>query len=119
LSHCEAVSICIEEGSEHLLAKFDFALSFDRTILIWFLERSPCIRVPKHAEILGWGCFSDCKSLSSISIESDSKLKRIESEAFQFTALTFTCVPATIQSIAADAFPKSRRVSGKSVCLVM
>jgi hypothetical protein len=213
LSGCEGVSICIEDGSEHLLVEFDFVLSFDRTVLIRSLGRSPCIHIPKGVEILGSGCFSYCKSLSSISIESDSKLKRIESSAFsnsslksmviprtveilgsgcffhceslssisiesdsklkgiesnafshsslksiviprtveilgshcfqyceslssisiesdsklkriescafQYTALTSARVPATVESIASDAFPKSCRVSGKSVCLVM
>jgi hypothetical protein len=46
-------------------------------------------------------------------------LKRIESAAFQGTALTSARVPATVTLIAADAFPKSCRVSGKSGCHVM
>jgi hypothetical protein len=46
-------------------------------------------------------------------------LARIESGAFQFTALRSPRMPTTVTSIAADAFLKSCHVSGSSVCLVL
>jgi hypothetical protein len=46
-------------------------------------------------------------------------LRRIGFRAFQSTALTSARVPATVESIVADAFPKSYPRSRKSVCHVM
>jgi hypothetical protein len=51
------------------------------------------------------------QSLSSISIESDSKLKRIESGAFLKTWLTSVTLSGTVHSIAADAFRRSFHIS--------
>jgi hypothetical protein len=40
------------------------------------------ILIPNNVELLGSHCFSNCKSLSSITFESNSHLTRIESGAF-------------------------------------
>jgi hypothetical protein len=85
----------------------------------FFICSLKSIVIPRIIEILGSYCFLGCGSLSAISIESDSKLNGIESGAFQGMTLTSARVPATVTSIAADAFPKSCRVSGKSACLVL
>jgi hypothetical protein len=38
--------------------------------------------IPRNVEIVGLRCFSSCKSLSSITFESNSHLTRIDSRAF-------------------------------------
>jgi hypothetical protein len=43
--------------------------------------------IPRTVELLGRSCFSRCESLSSVSFESDSKLKRIGSDAFSWSSL--------------------------------
>jgi hypothetical protein len=45
-------------------------------------QRITSIIIPRNAESLCSYCFSCCESLSSISFENDSRLKRIESNAF-------------------------------------
>jgi hypothetical protein len=77
------------------------------------------IIISRTIEILGSGCFFFAKSLSSISIESDSRLKGIDSEAFQSMTLTSARVPATVKWINADAFLWSCRGPRNSTCLVM
>jgi hypothetical protein len=45
------------------------------------------IVIPRNVEVLGPSCFSDCESLSSITFESESRLTRIDTHAFQDTKL--------------------------------
>jgi hypothetical protein len=42
------------------------------------------IKIPRNVEMIGSLCFSCCKSLSSISFESSSQLKRIEAAALNW-----------------------------------
>jgi hypothetical protein len=46
------------------------------------------IAIPRHVQIFCPWYFSYCKSLSSISFETDSELTRIESKAFAWSSLT-------------------------------
>jgi hypothetical protein len=59
--------------------------------------------IPRNVEILGSDCFSGCKSLSSITFESDACSTRIESEAFYDSSLQSILIPSTILFIASDA----------------
>jgi hypothetical protein len=74
-----------------------------RRVIVWFGRLFPVteiesaafsssllksIVIPRTVEIRGLDCFSFCGSLSSISIESDCKMNRIEFEAFLETRLT-------------------------------
>jgi hypothetical protein len=54
--------------------------------------------IPMNVEILGSKCFSSCKSLSSITFESNSHLTRIESEAF-YGSLLFSPPIFSIQFV--------------------
>jgi hypothetical protein len=58
--------------------------------------------IPSNLEILGSLCFLGCKSLTSISFESNSRLKRIESQAF-FLRQIPVVIPSTILFVAHDA----------------
>jgi hypothetical protein len=51
------------------------------------------IIISQTVEIIGFSWFDDYKSLWSILIESDSWLRRIESEAFSLTSLRSVCLP--------------------------
>jgi hypothetical protein len=59
--------------------------------------------IPRTVEILGSKCFSGCKSLSSITFESNSCLTRIESGAFHESSIQSILIPSTILFIASDA----------------
>jgi hypothetical protein len=52
--------------------------------------------IPRNVEIVGSYCFSSCKSLSSITFESNSHLTRIESEAFSSSSLQSILILSTI-----------------------
>jgi hypothetical protein len=58
--------------------------------------------IPRNVELLGSKCFSFCKSLSSITFESDSHLTRIESEAFYKSSLQSILIPSAILFISSD-----------------
>jgi serine/threonine protein kinase len=69
------------------------------------------IVIPRNVEILCSSCFSSCHSLSSITFESDSRLKRIDAHAFEQTALRSVVIPPTVCSITCDAFPGDCQIS--------
>jgi hypothetical protein len=60
--------------------------------------------IPRNVEILGSPCFSDCKSLSSITFESSSHLTRIESEAFWNSSLRSILIPRNVEILGSDCF---------------
>jgi hypothetical protein len=63
------------------------------------------ITIPRHVQILCSSCFSNCRSLSSISFASDSELARIEAGAFYWTFLSSLIVPKRVSFIGERAFP--------------
>jgi hypothetical protein len=70
------------------------------------------IVIPRHVYILCSGCFSYCKSLSSISFETESELARIEADIFYNTSLSsFICL-TNASFIAGGAFRCNRFVNG-------
>jgi hypothetical protein len=71
----------------------------------------PRITILRHVQILCSECFSYCNSLSLISLETDSKLTRVEARAFAETRLSLAGVAENILSIAGDAFPRDCAVS--------
>jgi hypothetical protein len=62
------------------------------------------IEIPQQVESFGSSCFSDCKSLSSISFELPSSLTRIESKAFYHSSLQSIVIPRSVQFIDGSAF---------------
>jgi hypothetical protein len=55
-------------------------------------------------EIFGSLSFSECKSLSSISFESNSRLTQIKSSAFSSSSLESIEIPRDVRSIDGSAF---------------
>jgi hypothetical protein len=80
-------SISIESGNEIFVIENDFLIDILHHKLIRNLSKSREIEIGRNIEILGSKCFSCCKSLSSITFESNSRLTRIESEAFSSSSL--------------------------------
>jgi hypothetical protein len=62
------------------------------------------IVIPRNVEILGSNCFSSCKSLSSITFESNSHLTRIESETFFFSLLQSILIPRNVEILRSSCF---------------
>jgi predicted transcriptional regulator len=110
-SNCEGLLISIEEGSEHLAIDGYFLQSFDRSILIRYFGCEDIVCIPRTVEIIGSYCFENCSSLSSVSIESGSLLRRIESGAFSFSSLRSIVIPRTVEIIGSFCFRYCKSLS--------
>jgi hypothetical protein len=62
------------------------------------------IIIPSSVEILCSSCFSQCYSLSSMSFESQSRLKRIESSAFSYSSFQSIMVPSSVEMLCLFCF---------------
>jgi hypothetical protein len=62
------------------------------------------IIIPRSVELLCSSCFSHCKSLSSITFESNSWLTRIESSAFSNSSLQSLIIPRNIEFLCSSCF---------------
>jgi hypothetical protein len=96
-------SIAIESGNGIVVLENDFLIDVPHHKLIRNFSKSSVIEIGRNIEIFGRNCFSNCKSLSSISFESNSHLTRIESETFCKASVQSILIPSTILFIASDA----------------
>jgi hypothetical protein len=95
-------SISIEAGHDRFVIENDFLINIVDHRLIRKISRSCHIEIMNTIKILGLSCFSFCGSLSSISFESNSQLKRIEAPALN--RLNHRLVlPSTVLLIASNA----------------
>jgi hypothetical protein len=62
-------------------------------------------------EVLGVGCFSWCRSLSSVTFEAGSRLLRIGAGAFGGTGLIEIVIPASVEVLGAGCFSLCRLLS--------
>jgi hypothetical protein len=69
------------------------------------------IIIPASIEFLGERCFAKCKSLSSITFESGSRLSRIEAGAFYRTGLIEIIIPASVEFLGERCFSDCRSLS--------
>jgi hypothetical protein len=107
----EDLLISIETGNP-LFSVEDSCIFHDvQTTFIRYFGSVSSLVIPQDVEIIGPGCFSSCELLSSISFESNSQLKRIESQAFAGTRIGMVLLPAEVAFIAGDAFPADCAVS--------
>jgi hypothetical protein len=103
-------SISIESGNEIFVVEKEFLIDIVHHKLIRNFSTSSNLEIGSDFEIVGSSCFSSCKSLLSISFESNSRLTRIESQAFHGLDVVVV-VPSTIMFIACDAFGNVRHIS--------
>jgi hypothetical protein len=98
-------SISVETGNTIFEMVNEYLIDIVSHKLIRNFSCSSSITIPRSLKILGSSCFSFCQSLSSITFESDSRLKRIEARALQNTSLRSAVIPPTVCYIACNAFP--------------
>jgi hypothetical protein len=77
-------------------------------------RRVPSITIPRHVQILCSECFLKCKSLSSISFETQSELTRIESKAFACSSLESITIPRHVQILCSEFFSNCKFLSSIS-----
>jgi hypothetical protein len=74
-------------------------------------QKSSKIEIPNNVAICGSNCFSSCKSLSSITFESNSHLTRIESCAFYGSLLQSILIPNNVQILGSNCFSSCKSLS--------
>jgi hypothetical protein len=104
-------SISIESGNERFVIREDLLIDIVDHKLIRALSNSPSVTIPCDIEILGSFCFSGCKSLKSVSFRSNSRLSRIESNAFSDSSLRSIVIPRNTQFIDGSAFQDVKGLS--------
>jgi hypothetical protein len=97
-------SISIESGNEIFVIENGFLIAVLEHKLIRNFLVSSEIEIGMNIEILGTRCFSSCKSLSSITFESHSRLTRIESFAFSFSSLQSILIPSNVEILGSRCF---------------
>jgi hypothetical protein len=70
-------SITFESGNETFVLEKGILIDIVHKKLIRNFSKSSAIEIGRNIEILGSKCFSNCRSLSSITFESNSLLTRI------------------------------------------
>jgi hypothetical protein len=98
-------SISIESGNGIILIEKDFLILVLNHKLIRNFSELSTIEIGRNIKMLGSFCFSYCKSLSSITFESNSCLTRIESEMFHDSSpFESIIIPRSVQFIDHSAF---------------
>jgi hypothetical protein len=97
-------SISIESGNERFVIRKGLLIDIVDHKLIRNFARSSSVIIPRDIEILGSDCFSWCRSLRSVSCESNSRLRRIESRAFSHSSLQSIVIPCTVEILCSKCF---------------
>jgi hypothetical protein len=97
--------ISIEEGNLIFKLRDHFLVDFDGTTIIKCFGRAEGIIIPADIETLGCYCFSGNRIVSSVSFEPDSKLSRIESDAFRCcSSLSSLFIPSSVEVLGRSCF---------------
>jgi hypothetical protein len=104
LDNVKLSSVTIENGNTTFVVENDLLIDILFHKLIRNFSRSSKVDIPNHIEIFGLSCFSYCKSLSSISFESNSRLTRIEASAFSESSLQSIIIPSNVEILCSRCF---------------
>jgi hypothetical protein len=92
----------------------DFLIDVVHHKLIRNFSKSSEIEIAETIEILGSNCFSGCRLSSSITFESNSLLRRIESEAFSYSSLQSILIPSNVEILKSKCFSNCESLSSIS-----
>jgi hypothetical protein len=104
-------SISIESGNDIFRVEHEFLIDIIHHKLIRNFSDLLHLEIPQSIEILCSSCFESCKSLSSISFESNSRLTRIESKASSFSSLQSIEIPRNVEILCSSCFADCRKLS--------
>jgi hypothetical protein len=99
LSNLTLSSISIENGNERFGIENNLLIDIVDHQLLRNFGNSSNLQIPSDIEILESDCFASCEMLSLITFESNSRLKRIKSDAFSFSSLESIVIPRNVQFI--------------------
>jgi hypothetical protein len=103
--------ISIESGNEYFVVENDFLIDIVNHKLIRDFSNSPSVQIGYDIEIVDSSCFSDSKSLSSITFESNSRLTQIESKAFSNSSLQSILIPRNGEILGSNCFSSCKSLS--------
>jgi hypothetical protein len=69
------------------------------------------IVIPSSVEIIGERCFFQCRSLTSVTFESGSRLSRIANRVFCETGLINIVIPASVEVLDSNCFAQCKSLS--------
>jgi hypothetical protein len=97
-------NLLIESGNQRFVFENCFLIDVVDHKLIRNFSESSHIEIPADIEILGSSCFAFCKSLSAISFECNSRLTRIDSEAFASSSLQSIVIHRSVEILGSSCF---------------
>jgi hypothetical protein len=68
------------------------------------------IIIPSSVEVLCESCFFECKSLSSVTFESGSRLQCIEESTFRESGLTSITIPSSVEMLCKLCFAQCHSI---------
>jgi predicted metal-binding protein len=95
-------SISIETGNDIFVIEKDILIGILHSKLIQNFSQSSRSEFGRDIEVLGSHCFASCKSLSSITFESNSRLTRIVSFAFSLSLLQSISIPSNVEILGSN-----------------
>jgi hypothetical protein len=105
------LSISIESGNERFVIQNGLLIDIVEHKLIRNFSESSEFEIGRNLEILGSKCFSSCKSLLWITFESNSRLTRIESDAFSYSSLQSILIPRNVEILESECFSHCKSLS--------
>jgi hypothetical protein len=108
-------AISIETDHERFVIDQESLVDILDHRLIRNFSSSSHVSICRDIEILGSSCFAYCESLSSISFESNSRLKRIESSAFSYSSLRSIEIPCNVEILGSSCFADCGSLSSVSL----
>jgi hypothetical protein len=104
LSLEDVKSVTVSKENPFLIVEDSFLKSYDRKRLIQYMGSEERVVVKKEVEVIGEGCFYDCKYLREVEFQKDSKLQRLENRSFSWVGLTKVVIPASVEAIGEGCF---------------
>jgi hypothetical protein len=97
--------VSIEPGNRHFAVSGCWFLNAEQTVILAHIGRATDLSIPSHIEGLGRSCFANQESLSRITFEPGSRLRRIGSSAmYRCKSLRSVVIPAGVEAIESATF---------------
>jgi hypothetical protein len=83
--------------------------------IVRYYGQSNAVVIESRIENLCESCFSNCRSLASITFESNSKLQRIEEYAFAESGLKTIHIPGSVEVLCKNSFSKCNSLASITI----
>jgi hypothetical protein len=98
-------NVSVEEGNSCFCVSGKFLLGNAGTSLVAFFGIAATVAISREIEIICDSCFLGCKTMSRLTFEAGSRLRRIERFAFaECSSLHTICIPSSIECLEREWF---------------